>query len=166
MWKLVVAGVLVARTVHADAGDRWDGVTIAEQGGVGLLSGALGMAVGAGAGLAFAPKSDKFLGGLGEAAVGGMIGSAVGITVGVQLIGDARGGNGHWAATAGGTLAGGVLTYLVVSQTAEALPWQVTTGLSFITLLAPPIIAYHLTSDENASDHEARVMVPLLVGGF
>jgi hypothetical protein len=168
MWQSVVAlvGLLAARTAHAEAGDRWDGVMMAEQGGGALLGGSLGMLAGGALGLAVAPKSDKFLGGLGEAMLGGAIGGAVGITVGVQLVGDARGGNGHWAATAGGTLVGGVLTGLTASTYVEKLPWPVGVGLGFVTLLTPPIVAYHLTSDANASDHEARVMVPLLLGGF
>jgi hypothetical protein len=166
MWKVVLAGLLIARTAHADAGDRWDGVMIAEQGGGGLLGGALGMAAGASFGLAVAGKSDKFLNGLGEAVLFGGIGAAAGITVGVQLAGDARGGNGHWAATAGGAVIGGALTLLTAPRAGDKLPWQLGLGIAFVTLLGPPIIAYHLSSDANASDHEARVMVPLLLGGF
>jgi hypothetical protein len=166
MWKLVLAGLLIAQTAHAEPGDRWDGVMIAEQGGGALLGGGIGMLAGGALGFAAAGKSDKFLGGLGEAMLGAMIGGTVGITVGIQMTGDARGGNGHWAATAGGTVVGFALLAVTAPKYGKHMPWPLGTGLGIVTVLAPPIIAYHLTSDANASDHEARVMVPLLLGGF
>ena len=38
-------------------------------------------------------------------------------------------------------------------------------GLASVTLLAPTIVAYHLSSDERAST-EKRVMVPLVLFAF
>ena len=166
MWKVVVVGLLLARTAHADAGDRWDGVMVLEQTGGALLGGGIGMFAGAGLGFAVAKKSDKFLGGLGEAMVLGAVGTVAGITAGVQIVGNARGGNGKWYATGGGALAGGLLMFATAPHYGEKVPWPVTGGLVMVTLLAPPILAYHLTTDDNAEDHEARVMVPLLLGAF
>jgi len=165
----MIAVVLAARTAHADPGDRWDGVMIAEQAAGGLGGAALGggalMLVGAGLGSAAAGNND-WGPPLAGAVIGGGIGLLAGISVGVKLTGDARGGNGGWGATIGGTVAGGIITVVTASQYAKRVPPALAIGLMTVTLLAPPIVAYHLTSDENNRDNAKRVMVPLILSTF
>jgi len=165
----MIAVVLAARPAHADPGDRWDGVMILEQaaGGLGGAVAGGGLLMMAGAGLGAASKGGNDWGPpLAGALIGGSIGVLAGVTVGVKLTGDARGGNGGWGATIGGTFAGGLLTVATGSLYAKKVPPYVAVGLMTVTLLAPPILAYHLTSDENNQDGSKRVMVPLILSTF
>ena len=164
MVKIFLIVVLLAGTAHADAGDRWDGVMVLEQTGGGavggLVFGAAGVFVGAAA-----AGNEKGWAALGTAAMGGVIGCVVGVTVGVKLSGDWRGGNGGWGATTIGAVSGGLLTFATLPQYAEKVPTPVAISLASISLLAPTIVAYHLSSDENAST-EKRLMVPLVLSSF
>ena len=139
---------------------------MAEQTGAGLLGGA---ALGFG-GIALAGGlSDKQQGwdGLGTMALGAVVAAPIGVTVGVKLTGDWRGGNGSWLATGGGAAAGVLLTLATVPSYADHVPWPVAASLATLTMIAPAVIAYHLTTDENADDHaEKRISVPLMMVTF
>jgi hypothetical protein len=165
---LLLVVMLTSTAAHADAGDRWDGVMMAEQAGGGLLGGALLGAAGLGIGMGLGQ-------GLGEqgnwgaplfgAFVGGTLGAVSGVTIGVHLVGDHRGGNGTWLATAAGATLGGLLTFATLPSYGDKVPTPVAFSLASVTMLAPAILAYHLSSDENAST-EKRVVVPLLLVPF
>jgi hypothetical protein len=163
--KLIMIFVLLvgAQVAHADDGERWDGLTIAEQTGGAVLGGALGAGAGVmlGAGLA---KDDGW-GALGAAALGGVVGCVAGVTVGVKLAGDHRDGTGTWGGTIAGGVGGGLLTLVTVSQLGEKLPSWAAISLATVTLVAPAIVGYHLSADDDPST-ESRVMFPILTSPF
>jgi hypothetical protein len=168
MWKLVVICALVAtRTAHADAGDRWDGVMILEQSGGAIAGGVVcgGVLMLAGVALTDKKGSNDWGAGLAGAAVGVAIGSVAGTAIGTKVVGDHRGGNGGWGATIAGSIGGGFLTVLTLSQYADHVPPALGIAFATITMIGPPIVAYHLSTDEN-NDVEKRVMVPLVLSSF
>ena len=165
---LVIVALLVPVTARADAGDRWDGVMILGQSGAGLGLGAIGCGLFALGGAAlFSSGSSKNQWGaeLAGGLLGGSLGAISGITVGVKLTGDARGGNGTWTATIGGAVTGALLTVVTARSYIDEVPPYISGAFMTITLLAPPIVAYHLSTEEN-NDVEKRITVPLLLGFF
>jgi hypothetical protein len=147
---VLVLGLLV-RPAIADDGDRWEASTMALQATGGLAGGILG-----GAGLGFA----GFLIGstvanrgdwgvpLAFGAAGVTVGGMIGITVGVQLVGDSAGATGVWWATGLGTLGGVVVTgALAAKLPLKNLPKPMVVTAGLLLLLVPPVIAYQASSD-------------------
>jgi hypothetical protein len=56
--------------------------------------------------------------------------------------------------------------FATLPQYADKVPDAVAIGLASVTLLAPTIVAYHLSTDERASTTEKRLMVPLVLFAF
>ena len=165
---LVIVALLVPATARADAGDRWDGVMVLGQAGAGAGLGLVGcgvFALGGAALFSSGSKRSNWGAGLAGGIVGGTLGAMGGITVGVKLAGDARGGNGTWLATIGGSVTGTLLTVVTATSHIDKVPSYISGAFMTITLLAPPIVAYHLSSDEN-NDVEKRITVPLVLGFF
>ncbi len=153
---------------HADAGDRWDADKVLGQTAAGLGLGAVGcglLSFGGATLFSAAASKDRWGAELAGALLGGSLGAATGITVGVKLAGDASGGNGTWSATIGGSVTGVLLTFVSVRSYIEEVPPYIAGAFMTITLLAPPIVAYHLSTEEN-HDVEKRVTVPLILGFF
>lgn len=165
---LVILALLVPAAARADAGDRWDGVMVLGQTGAGLGLGVVGCGLigvtGAALGSAGSSKGDWGAGFAG-AVIGCGLGTVAGITAGVKLTGDARGGNGTWTATIGGSVTGVLLTVVSARSYIDEVPPYIAGAFMTITLLAPPIVAYHLSTDEN-NDVEKRITVPLILGFF
>jgi hypothetical protein len=166
---VIIAALLVSTDAHAEAGDRWDGVMILEQAGAGtgcaLLGGGALMLAGAGLGSLAASSKRDWGPPLAGAVIGGGLGAAGGLVLGVKLAGDARGGNGSWGATVVGTVGGGLTAVLTANLYVDRVPTYIAGAFITITLLAPPIVAYHVSTDEN-SNVEKRVMVPLILTSF
>ena len=165
----MIVALLVPATARADAGDRWDGVMVLGQAGAGIGLGAIGCGLfGLGGAALFSSGKgarNDWGAGLAGGVLGCGLGTVTGITVGVKLTGDARGGNGTWFPTIGGSVAGALLTVVTAPSYIDEVPPYIAGAFMTITLLAPPIVAYHLSTDEN-NDVEKRVTVPLLLGFF
>lgn len=168
--RYVIAALIlaIAAPAHADNGERWDGLTIAGQtaGGIGggLVGGALGLGIGVGLGAGLGGKDD-WGAGLAGGALGAAAGCIVGVTMGVKLAGDAKDGTGSWGGTAVGATIGAVITIGTLPQYVDKIPDGVAIGLATVTMIAPPILGYHLTADDSPTT-ERRVMVPLMVTIF
>ena len=170
--KLAALTLVIAlpSIAHAGAGDRWDGVMITEQtlagiGGGALVGGAF-MLGGALIGNTFSEGKRDWGPGLVGGVIGGSIGLEIGITLGVKIAGDYRGGNGSWLVTASGALGGGLFALATAPSYVDAIPTWASASLIAISLLAPPIVAYQLSTDEENADTEQRFAVPLVVGVF
>lgn len=165
----VVASTLFAATpARADNVARWDGVTIAEQAGTGLVAGGLFGAVGGlvGGGLGAAAGGKGNWGApLAGAALGILVAGTTGLVWGVDYSGDQAGQNGEVGTTLVGAIAGlgaSVGFEVIVSKQHWKLPFPVHVVVVGTFMLTGPIVGYQL----GVTDTSSKRMVPILATVF
>jgi hypothetical protein len=173
MRALLVTALLVAAAspARADEGDRWDASTISVQvlGGAGsglLLGAATGLG---GAGIGQLIDSRNWGVPLAGAAIGFVIGGAIGMVAGIDYIGDRRGANGTVLGTSLG-LAAGIVVIATIETIAEKklhknIPGAFRALEVIVCLVGGPIVGYHLTADAKA-DSSVRIVLPVFGRGF
>ena len=128
----------------------FDGVTILQQSGNGILYAAGCGAIGGLAGLAIGAskpsegKDDFHV--LSDIAIGFAVGATIGVPWGVYNAGDSRGGSGTVLGTILGTVGAGLATILIVSGSETVAGRGTGYAIAPLALFFGPILGYHISA--------------------
>ncbi len=154
----------VAEPVEARLMEREPRIALETLGGLG------GAALGGllGFGLAYAVTGDEGdFGGLAAAFIGGIPGAAIGLPTGIYLVGELAGGDGNYWATWAGALAGAVLpSVLTVTLAGDDDSTIALIALWAVLPTAGGVIGYELSQSPPETRHSgARLFVMPTDGG-